>query len=32
MYQGAPLAEDLHGPDADDWLFPVIPRISDEGP
>ena len=25
MYQGAPLAEDLHGPDADDWLFPVMP-------
>lgn len=25
MYQGAPLATELHDPDADDWLFPVMP-------
>ena len=25
MYQGAPLADELHAPDADDWLFPVMP-------
>ncbi len=25
MYQGAPLADELHAPDADDWLFPVKP-------
>jgi hypothetical protein len=26
MYQGAPLAHELHEPTADDWLFPVMPE------
>ena len=25
MYQGAPLADELHAPNADDWAFPVKP-------
>ncbi|MDX1432517.1 MAG: hypothetical protein R3286_08710 [Gammaproteobacteria bacterium] len=28
LFQGAPLADELDRPDADDWCFPIMPRAS----